>query len=89
MSKTITILLAVVALTLSVSAQEQTKKAISAEFAKAANLALVAVKNSDSTAMCGDKTGREAINTADAVRGAGDGGPQAELLLKHLSDAKC
>jgi hypothetical protein len=84
MKKTITTVLAVLALALSVSAQEPTKKAVSAEFAKAANLALVAIKNSDNTGMGPDKTVQTAINDADAA-GISDSETAVVKEIKFLS----
>jgi len=64
MRRLVTLMLVVLALLLSASPQQPVK--VSPEFAKAANLALVAVKNSDNTSLLPDKLVKEAINNADA-----------------------
>jgi hypothetical protein len=60
------LLFAVLLITTITSAQEQ-KPAISPGFSKAANLALVAVRNSNNRAISPDKTVQAAINDADAA----------------------
>jgi hypothetical protein len=78
MQKLIFVTLAVPALALSISAQQKAEDAakpeatkakavVSTEFAKAANLALVAIKNSDKEGFEPDKTVQTAINDADAA----------------------
>jgi hypothetical protein len=66
MTRTLSIVIAVFALALGASAQEPVK--VSADFSKAANLALVAIKNSPNAGLGGpDKLVREAINSAEAA----------------------